>query len=250
MVCYISMDTYPSPTRTAIILAAGKGTRLGRLSAHTAKCMVLLHGVPMLGYAIERLISAGCDRIIVVIEYAAEHVEQYLATLPYTGIVSVRQSSVVGGRYGTAAAVQAGLSRINAGDSALIVSGDSLYSVEALRTCAVFQEAAMMVARVDSVREYGEVVLSADHHVTDLVEKPDDDHAGYINLGAYHVTPELSEYVNVVALSHRNEYEFTDALKAYMPVHPLCAQLIDSTEWTTVTTVDDISQAEHYVNSK
>ncbi|MEJ2277755.1 MAG: nucleotidyltransferase family protein [Candidatus Lokiarchaeota archaeon] len=61
----------------AIILAAGKGTRLRPLTNKYQKTMVPVHGKPLIEYIIEGLIYAGFKEIIIVVGYQKEQIKQY-----------------------------------------------------------------------------------------------------------------------------------------------------------------------------
>ena len=58
--------------KTAIILAAGRGTRLKELTANNPKCLVKLAGRALLDWQITALQKAGIERIIVVRGYKKE----------------------------------------------------------------------------------------------------------------------------------------------------------------------------------
>lgn len=59
---------------TAIILAAGQGTRLRPYTDHVPKCMVEVRGKPMIQWQMEVLKSAGVDRIIAVTGYKEDKI--------------------------------------------------------------------------------------------------------------------------------------------------------------------------------
>lgn len=59
---------------TAIILAAGKGTRLRPLTDNIPKCMVEVADKPILEWQIDTMISCGIDNIIVVSGYREEEI--------------------------------------------------------------------------------------------------------------------------------------------------------------------------------
>lgn len=63
---------------TGLIFAAGRGTRLAPLTDTTPKAMVEVGGAPLLQYTADRLIEAGCDRLIVNTAYLADQVEDYV----------------------------------------------------------------------------------------------------------------------------------------------------------------------------
>jgi len=57
-----------------IILAAGDGGRLGGLTDTWPKVMLPVNGVPLIGYPIKALVSAGVSEIAVVVGYMADKV--------------------------------------------------------------------------------------------------------------------------------------------------------------------------------
>jgi 1L-myo-inositol 1-phosphate cytidylyltransferase len=67
-----------SDIRTAIVLAAGAGSRLRPLEPYKPLCRV--GGRPLLGHALHGLAKSGIDRAIVVTGYGAEIVEAYVGT--------------------------------------------------------------------------------------------------------------------------------------------------------------------------
>ena len=62
----------------AMILAAGYGTRLRPLTYTMPKPMVPLCGRPLIGWAVESLLRAGIDDIIVNVHHLPEAIERYL----------------------------------------------------------------------------------------------------------------------------------------------------------------------------
>lgn len=62
----------------AIILAAGRGTRISKHIDNTPKCLVPVYGVPLIRYTVDLLRSKGIHEIAVVTGYGAELVEKVL----------------------------------------------------------------------------------------------------------------------------------------------------------------------------
>lgn len=62
----------------AILLAAGKGTRLWPITHSIPKCMVPIGDTPMIDRIIDHLTAAGIDELIVVTGYLREVLEGYL----------------------------------------------------------------------------------------------------------------------------------------------------------------------------
>lgn len=62
----------------ALILAAGRGSRMKDLTTSKPKCLVELHQKPLLRYQIESLLSAGVREIGIVVGYASEKLTPYI----------------------------------------------------------------------------------------------------------------------------------------------------------------------------
>ena len=62
----------------ALLLAAGLGTRLRPITLHTPKCLVPIHGEPLLGRWLRQLEAAGCEAVLINTHYLAEQVEAFL----------------------------------------------------------------------------------------------------------------------------------------------------------------------------
>lgn len=56
----------------AVIIAAGRGNRMGELTRTRPKCMLPVHGKPILTWMLERFAAAGIDDVTVVRGYRAE----------------------------------------------------------------------------------------------------------------------------------------------------------------------------------
>jgi N-acetyl-alpha-D-muramate 1-phosphate uridylyltransferase len=65
--------------RTALLFAAGLGTRMRPLTAGTAKPLLPLGGRPLIDHALDRLAEAGVARVVVNAHWQAEGVAAHLA---------------------------------------------------------------------------------------------------------------------------------------------------------------------------
>ena len=65
----------------AIILAAGMGKRLKKLTANNTKCMVKVNGVTLIERMLSQLEKLHLSRIVIVVGYKKENLIDYIATL-------------------------------------------------------------------------------------------------------------------------------------------------------------------------
>ena len=70
--------TTPTP-QTAMVLAAGYGTRMRPLTDTRPKPLIEVAGKPLIDYALDRFVTAGVARAVVNVHYLADMVESHLA---------------------------------------------------------------------------------------------------------------------------------------------------------------------------
>ncbi len=66
----------------AMLLAAGYGSRLGKITAKKPKCMVTVGGEPMLGHWLNKLDQLGVNKFYINTHYLSEQVEEYVRHHP------------------------------------------------------------------------------------------------------------------------------------------------------------------------
>lgn len=72
-----SRPTSTRPPRTAVILAAGAGSRLLPHTAHAPKCLTNIGGFPILQYQIAALRECGIDDVVMVVGYLPHCIRQF-----------------------------------------------------------------------------------------------------------------------------------------------------------------------------
>lgn len=105
----------------AILLAAGFGTRLRPLTNTIPKCLVPIHGQPLLGIWLERLTQAGIGPFLVNTHYLADQVEQFIEASPYRDQVTLVHEPTL---LGTAGTLMANLDFFQ-GEDGLLIHADN-----------------------------------------------------------------------------------------------------------------------------
>ena len=158
-------------TTAAIVLAAGKGTRM---RSDLPKVMHLAMGRPLLGWVLRAIEPAAVDQTIVVVGHGGDLVADILPT----GAVAVVQPE----QRGTADAVAVGLDALDDDiDEILVVPGDMPLLTAATLTSlldahrASDAAATVLTAVVDDPTGYGRIVRDGAGAVVAIVEDRDAD---------------------------------------------------------------------------
>ena len=82
----------------ALLLAAGLGTRLRPITNTVPKCLVPIHGKPLLGYWLDMLLGGGrIERVLVNLHYFPDTVRQFVASSPWRDQVElVHEENLLG----------------------------------------------------------------------------------------------------------------------------------------------------------
>ena len=157
-------------TTTAVVLAAGLGTRM---KSATPKVLHPVAGRPMIGHVMATLAQAGIDRAVAVIGEGMEAVAD--AAAPHATALQID-------RLGTAHAVLAAREFIaaNPADDLIVLYGDTpLITAETVDTMLAARQAAPQPGVVvlgfepDDPGPYGRLILGADGSLEQIVEARD-----------------------------------------------------------------------------
>jgi glucose-1-phosphate thymidylyltransferase len=174
---------------SAVVLAAGEGTRLRPLTKHRPKPLLPAANRPILAHVLDALVDAGVDDLHLVVGYQRDRVQGYVGPT-YRGRTVTYH--VQGKQLGTGHAVLQARDAIDA--DFLVVNGDEVVTrgmIEAVVGAHSTTTAATLgVVESDRAPEYGAVRMDGDR-IVELVERPDDDSYRLLNAGIYAFGPSL-----------------------------------------------------------
>jgi mannose-1-phosphate guanylyltransferase len=196
----------------AMILAAGKGTRVRPLTYDLPKPMIPILGKPVMAYLVEHLAKYGVTEIMVNVSYLHEKIEEYFGEGHQFGVqigysfegYTNDEGVVVPQPIGSAG----GLKKIQEfggffDETTVVLCGDALIDLD-LKS-ALFEHrrkgalASVITKEVpwDKVSSYGVVVTDEDGRITEFQEKPSQEQAksNFISTGIYLFEPEVIDLI-------------------------------------------------------
>jgi mannose-1-phosphate guanylyltransferase len=196
----------------AMILAAGKGTRVRPLTYDLPKPMIPVLGKPVMAYLIEHLRKHGITEIMVNVAHLHEKIEEYFGEGENFGVqigysfegYTTETGEVVAVPIGSAG----GRKKIQEfggffDDTTIVLCGDALIDLD-LKAALLEHRRKGAVASVitrevpwDKVSSYGVVVTDKTGRITQFQEKPKQEEAlsNYISTGIYIFEPEVIDMI-------------------------------------------------------
>ncbi|MBV9671824.1 MAG: NTP transferase domain-containing protein [Verrucomicrobia bacterium] len=197
----------------AVILAAGRGTRMGKITDSIPKPMVAVRGKPILQYIVEGLRTAGINQILIIVGYRKEVIRSHFKDGSEHGVKINYAEQMI--QDGTGKVVELA-HPFTASDAFLLSYGDILVDPAVYPFLRRLQDAEMLltVRFSEDVSKGGAVYLNEQGEVTDLQEKQSSVASHWYNAGIYTFRPTIYSYISRLEPSPRGEYELTDAIRA------------------------------------
>src|SRR5213592_3721641 len=199
----------------AVVLAAGRGTRMRELTAELPKPMIEVRGKPVLQHIIEGLCDARIDQLLLIIGYRADAVRDFFGDGSRYNVAIQYTTQTV--QDGTGRVVD--LAHDFVGNGPFILAyGDIL--VDSANYNRVVDlpndvEAILTVTRGEDVSKGGAVFVNDEMRVVDLREKPKpgEPTSPWYNAGLYAFHSSIFHFITKLKPSPRGEYELTDAVR-------------------------------------
>jgi mannose-1-phosphate guanylyltransferase len=196
----------------AMILAAGKGTRVRPLTYDLPKPMIPVLGKPVMAYLIEHLRKHGVTEIMVNVSHLHEKIEEYFGEGEQFGVqigysfegYTKEDGEVVAVPIGSAG----GMKKIQEfggffDDTTIVLCGDALIDLDLKAALLEHRRKGAMATVItkevpwDKVSSYGVVVTDQNGRITQFQEKPKQEEAlsNFISTGIYIFEPEVIDLI-------------------------------------------------------
>jgi UDP-N-acetylglucosamine diphosphorylase / glucose-1-phosphate thymidylyltransferase / UDP-N-acetylgalactosamine diphosphorylase / glucosamine-1-phosphate N-acetyltransferase / galactosamine-1-phosphate N-acetyltransferase len=220
----------------AVVLVAGRGTRMRPLTLKTPKPLLKVCGIPILQWNLDQLNNLVKD-VVVIVGYKGDMIRKYFGTT-YKNLALryVHQGDLLGTGHAAKKALPFLRGRF------LLMYGDDIHHARDIKRL-LKKFPAVLVHEVDDPKKFG-VVSVENGFVTNLIEKPKRPIGNLVNTGLYFL--DVSVFQPSLHKSKRGEYEFTDYIKAWIKKKKIHAVITDL--WMPIAFPEDLKKAEALLN--
>ena len=233
-----------------IVLAGGKGSRLGELTKVTNKHLLPVGAWPMVYHPLKKIVGAGIRDVMLVsgTEHMGDFVELLGSGKDYQCSLTYRVQDEAGG-----IAQALGLAEtFSAGHRSLVILGDNIFEAPVK---SILDEANQQpdwawvgLKQVPDPGRYGVAELKG-KQVLGIEEKPKQPKSDYAVIGVYIYPPDVFNVIKTLKPSARGELEITDVNNWYLKQGRMGCSIIDG-YWTDAGTLDSLLVANELVRQQ
>jgi dTDP-glucose pyrophosphorylase len=235
----------------ALVLAGGRGKRLDDLSAAHNKCMIPVHGRPVIEFSLENAANTDVDEIVVVVGYRAEEIiNAYGNTYRDKKLKYVIQWE----QKGLVNAIECAKEALEGDDFVLLLGDEIMVNArhqalldqyrqekEVFVLCGVLQ-----VENKQLIKRTYTLIQDNDNVIYRLVEKPRNPLNHYMGTGDCVFNNRIFEYMAVTPIHHeRNEKELPDLIQCAIDDGNMVKSFLICDQYTNVNSREDILFAEN-----
>jgi UDP-N-acetylglucosamine diphosphorylase / glucose-1-phosphate thymidylyltransferase / UDP-N-acetylgalactosamine diphosphorylase / glucosamine-1-phosphate N-acetyltransferase / galactosamine-1-phosphate N-acetyltransferase len=193
----------------AVVLVAGKGTRMEPLTSDCPKVMLQVANKPILEHILNSAIQAGIEGFVFITGYLEQQIREYFGDGSKWGVSIdyVQQKE----QLGTANAI--GYAKGHVEEAFLVLNGDMLIGQEDLKALlSRTEEAVICVKEVENPSDFG-VLEVENNKVVRIIEKPKNPPTKLANAGVYLFRESIFDFIDRTQASVRKEFEITDSIQ-------------------------------------
>jgi bifunctional UDP-N-acetylglucosamine pyrophosphorylase/glucosamine-1-phosphate N-acetyltransferase len=218
-----------------IILAAGKGTRMGDLTLTTPKPLLMIGNTPLLVHKL-RTLPESIDEVVFVVGYLEEQMKEFFGTEFEGRSIRYVTQKVLDGTGGALLAAKDVVEK-----EFLVLMGDDLYSKSDLERLMKTSRG-LLVKKVPSIQGMADVQMDSSGNLTAIIEAVQEDRPGFVNAAAYKMDTTFFEITPVPKAPGSEEIGLPQTIVAAIDTYPY--EIIEATNWHPCTTPEDLQISE------
>lgn len=221
----------------AVILAAGRGTRMGDLTTRTPKPLLRIDGRPILEYTLDNL-PEEITEVVFIIGYHGRKIKDHFGSRFQDKDLNYFWQLRLEGTGGALWQIKKALK-----GKFLVLNGDDLYHRKDLKKI-IKHDLAVLTKEIDEPSRFGVIEVDKKGHLTKIVEKPARPSSNLVNTGAYILDGRIFDYP-LVPIYEGKEFGLPQTMAQMADKHRIKVERADF--WHPNTRGEDLTAAEEVV---
>lgn len=219
----------------AVILAAGKGTRMGELTKELPKPLLKVGGKTLLEYKIHALPDT-VDEVILVIGYLGEKIREQIGDFCAGRKITYVEAEPLGTAYALWQTKHLLTERF------IVMMGDDLYAKKDIEECLKYDQAGL-ISKLPGPMSGGKIILK-DDFIVDILEGK---HAegGLISTGLFVLSPVIFKYP-MQKMPGREELGIPPTIM--QAIHEMPIRAVYATHWKQMSAPEDLQISAEEMN--
>jgi len=234
-----------------LILAGGRGKRLGGMSQTVNKCMLKVAGRPLIEYSLECAYQAGFREIDILVGYKAEEIRttygSSFRSIPIRYIEQEEQKGVVH-------AIECAKEVIDGEDFMLMLGDELLFKPKHDQMLKLFLKEGLfglcgvvIVEDVSLIKKTYAVFQDQDGRISRLIEKPDQSPNNIMGTGNILFKNEIFDYIKKTPVNpKRGERELPDLIQAAIDNKRIIRSFMLCDKYINVNLASELKTASSY----
>lgn len=228
----------------AVILASGRGVRMGTLTESVPKPMLEINGMTLLEYKLAAL-PEDVDEVIIVVGYLGSMIHNHFGgTYNDKRLFYVEQEKL----NGTAGALW--LCQDILKDSFIVLNADDIYSREDIEAVASHDGWAVLVDEVEQMNSGGCIVIDDDGIVQEIKEGNHEGNPGLMNTNVFKLDTRIFNCPLVPKAPDSEEFGLPQTVIAASQVSGISIEAIKATFWFQITEPADLAKMEEMLKAE
>jgi len=235
----------------ALILAGGQGKRLQEVIEGHNKCMVDIHGQPVISYSLECCTRINSDCIFVIVGYRAEQIAKvYGSYYKHKRITYIYQPHPKG----MVDAIECAKDAIGTDDFALFLGDEVLINPKHENMIYAFYQTSLfgfcgvaLTEDISSIRKTYTIHIDDSGAISELVEKPKHPFNNYIGTGNCVFKNAFFKYIDKTPKNiEKDEKLFTDVIQCAISYGEIVKPFIICDTYYNINARDDFEAAQGF----
>lgn len=194
----------------AIILAAGRGTRMQPLTDTIPKPMISIAWRPIIEHTLENIYNQ-VDEVIIVVKYLSKKFSEYFwNNFKWTKVTYFEQWEDKWTWWA--------IRWINFDDDFILINWDSIFEKKDIDNLINFDWYGCLTREMEDPSKYWVFIKNENNFIEKIIEKPTKFYWNTTNVWVYKFSSELFKINDNIELSSRGEYEITDSINWFCKI--------------------------------